>query len=225
MIYYDEKDCKEECGKVTQLVNKYNRSQNAALLDIACGTGAQSLYLSSNFDVTGIDLSSGMLRIAKEKVKNARFFLADMTDFKFKEKFGAAVNLYGSIGFAKGIKQMEASIACTYDCLCSKGVFILTPWGTKEDFREKTISASGEKDGVHFCRMEQVRRSGEASVQVEMVHLIGQNGKITEYRQTQDICLWSENEYVSALKKAGFKIKERLSQKEFRMGAFLCTKE
>lgn len=225
LFYCDEDACKQECEKVKELVNRYNRSNNTALLDIACGTGAQSLYLCGCFDVTGIDLSREMLRIAKKKVNNARFFLADMTNFKLEEKYGAAVNLFGSIGFAKGLGQMEASIVCTYNCLCDGGVFLLTPWGTREEFREETHVRSGEKDGVYYCCMEQVTRSGEASVQVEMVHLIGRYGKIEEYRQKQDICLWSENEYVSALKKAGFKIKERLSPKEFRMGAFLCTKE
>lgn len=225
LIYSGESACKKECEQVRELVNKYNRSGNTALLDIACGTGAQSLFLSEHFDVTGIDLSGEMLRIAKEKVKNARFLLADMTNFQFKEKFGAAVNLFGSIGFARGKEQMEASIACTYACLSRGGVFLLTPWGTKEEFREEIVAGSGKTAKRCFCRMEHIKRAGEDLVQVEMIHLIGQDGQITEYRQTQDICLWSENEYGSALRKAGFKIKERLSAQQFRMGAFLCTKE
>ena len=78
-----------------------------------------------------------MLEKAREKVPAAEFLERDMLDFKLNHRYKAAVNLYGSIGFAENLQRMENGIRCVWECLEEGGVLILTPWGTKETVAEE----------------------------------------------------------------------------------------
>jgi len=61
------------------------------LLEIACGTGRVSLQLvSTGIELTGLDLSSELLTIARgksEEIKNIRWVLGDMREFDLGQKF------------------------------------------------------------------------------------------------------------------------------------------
>ena len=223
-MYVEPKEYEEETEKVIQLIEQYSQSDNTRILDIACGTGEQSLYLAKHYQVTGIDLSKEMLEKAREKVPAAEFLEEDMLDFKLNHRYKAAVNLYGSIGFAENLQRMDNGIRCVWECLEEGGVLILTPWGTKETFAEEIVADCRERDGLQFCRMETVKRASGDKVEVEMFHLIGKGLAVQQFHHVQHITLFSEEEYKNALEKAGFTIRARLSEQEFRMGAFVCTK-
>jgi len=223
MMYVNEESYQSEVDKVVSLVKQYKKSQGNMLLDIACGTGAQAVYLQNHFIVTGIDLNSEMLEVAKGKVKNATFINADMCNFNLANQYDVIVNLYGSIGQVETLEQMQRAVSCSYNHLKQGGIFILTPWSTKESFNEalvcrtKTIELSG------FCRMETVKRVSDDKIKIEYHHLISDNFEVTYYQHANFITLFSEHEYESSIQKAGFEILKRLQPDEFRMGAFICT--
>jgi len=64
--------------------------KGAKILDVGCGLGTQSVYLSKNgFDVTGIDTSKTAIKKARDlaeisKVK-ANFIVGDVTDMPFED--------------------------------------------------------------------------------------------------------------------------------------------
>ncbi|MBI2632631.1 methyltransferase domain-containing protein, partial [Candidatus Pacearchaeota archaeon] len=68
--------------------NKVN-NPNAKILDVACGTGNQSIAFAKNgFSVIGIDLSSDMLKYAKKKIKKTydlKFVCCDATRIPYKK--------------------------------------------------------------------------------------------------------------------------------------------
>lgn len=56
------------------------------VLDVATGTGAQALaFAETGADVVGIDLSESMLRIARRKVRNVTFRIADARELPFED--------------------------------------------------------------------------------------------------------------------------------------------
>jgi len=63
--------------------------KNAKILDVACGTGNQSVaFAKKRFSVIGIDLSKDMLRLAKTKVKseyNLNFIYRDAIKIPYKK--------------------------------------------------------------------------------------------------------------------------------------------
>lgn len=222
-MYVNEAHYREEVERIVGIVNQYMPTAKT-ILDIACGTGAQAKYLAEHYAVTGLDLSPEMLAIAKEKVPSGQFILADMCNFSLDTRFDVAANLYGSIGFAENYNAMKLSVKCVYAHLNSGGVFILTPWSTKETFKDGLVAKSRAEKPNGFCRMESVQRISENKVCVQMHHLVANNMDISYHKNEAFVSLFSEAEYRAALEEAGFVIAARLPESAFRMGAFICLK-
>jgi ubiquinone/menaquinone biosynthesis C-methylase UbiE len=223
MMYVNDETYKSEIDKVVSIVDEYKESKGNTLLDIACGTGAQAAYLQKNFIVTGIDISDEMLEKARNKVENARFINADMCDFNLDGKYDVILNLYGSIGYVESLECLQMAMKCAFKHLNKGGIFILTPWSTKESFNEALVTRNRNFDMSGFCRMETVRRISDNQIKIDYHHLISDNLEVKYYKHTGNISLFSENEYVSSIQKSGLRILERLQPEEFRMGAFICT--
>lgn len=65
------------------------------ILDLACGTGELEKALRlSRIEFTGVDASTGMLKVARRKCPGTRFVLADVADVRFKRRFDMAVFLF-----------------------------------------------------------------------------------------------------------------------------------
>lgn len=60
--------------------------EGSKVLDVGCGNGRDCKYISQKgFNVNGIDLSVGMLEIAKERVPNGKFEIMDITDITYPD--------------------------------------------------------------------------------------------------------------------------------------------
>ncbi len=223
-MYIDDEVYEREATLIREIYHEYSRSTNKNLLDIGCGTGVPTKKLSEYFTVTGIDISGKMIKNAMDNVPEGKFHKKNMFDFILPERYGIAVNLFGSIGFAKNYQEMAAGLICACNCLDEGGILILTPWDTQETFSDLTITGSGNKDTLHYCYLEDLKKSDQNKVEVNMYHIIASNGQVEEYRHHQKISLFSEWEYRSAIEGAGFEICRRMSEEEFRMGAFICRK-
>lgn len=71
-----------------QVVDFTNARGGSRILDVATGTGEQAFaFAKKGFDVTGIDLSEAMFKVAKKnnKYPNARFQVADATKLPFED--------------------------------------------------------------------------------------------------------------------------------------------
>ncbi len=72
----------------TQEYKEFERSiSGKRVLDVGCGFGRDSKhFVNKGFDVTGIDASVGMLRLAKKNVPSAKFLHMDMLKLSFKTR-------------------------------------------------------------------------------------------------------------------------------------------
>ncbi len=65
---------------ILRILKKYYAGRNVHLLDFACGTGRITSLLEDRVKTsTGVDISSSMLAIAKEKLKRTEIIEADIT--------------------------------------------------------------------------------------------------------------------------------------------------
>jgi SAM-dependent methyltransferase len=76
----------------------------ARILDIGCGAGIPlTLALSETFDVTGVDVSTRQIELARKNVPAARFIHGDVTTSDFAvASFDAAVASYSLIHVPRG---------------------------------------------------------------------------------------------------------------------------
>lgn len=99
------------------------------VLDLACGTANMSLLFAKNsYQVTGLDKSTDMLTVAKEKVKKAgvdiNFINANLSSFSTEEKFDLAISLFDSLNYILDIADLKKVFANVYNVLKETGYFI-----------------------------------------------------------------------------------------------------
>ena len=83
-------------------------------LDLGCGTGNDAhLAMNKGMKYVGVDLSKGMLDIARRMVKGAEFFEMDITDLKFKDNefdvvWASSILLHlNSLDLNKALKEIK----------------------------------------------------------------------------------------------------------------------
>jgi ubiquinone/menaquinone biosynthesis C-methylase UbiE len=86
--------------EVDNVVPAENRVEPSTVLDVACGTGMAAVALHERFpnaQITGVDISSEMIALAKEKVPSGTFVVASASEpLPFKdESFDRITSLDG----------------------------------------------------------------------------------------------------------------------------------
>ncbi|MDB5085220.1 MAG: cyclopropane-fatty-acyl-phospholipid synthase, partial [Bacilli bacterium] len=84
--------------EVDFLINELGFTPGDSVLDVGCGTGRHSVELARRgFQVTGIDISSGMLQEASKAAEQAgvdvEFIQCDATKFLTNKQYDAAICL------------------------------------------------------------------------------------------------------------------------------------
>lgn len=99
-ILYKERDEKEAQLFMDNIVHYLNLPEDSKILDLACGKGRHSIYLNQmGFQVTGADLSSNSIAIAKDFENETLNFVEHDMRKPFVQKFDAIFNLFTSFGY------------------------------------------------------------------------------------------------------------------------------
>src|SRR5437764_12791675 len=82
-------DCASEAALIHQ-ISEQRHGRAATLLDVGCGTGGITALLAETYQVSGLDISPGMLTAARRKLPaGTPLYLADMTSFNLGIRFDA----------------------------------------------------------------------------------------------------------------------------------------
>jgi len=124
--YWQEIADKEPTERQIQFI-KNNISTEGWILDLGCGTGRHTILLSKEgFNVVGLDISSKLLKIAKQHQTQAQLVKADLQHLPFKDKaFTIALSLDNSFGYLPTEEADFKSLKELRQTLCHSGLFIL----------------------------------------------------------------------------------------------------
>lgn len=93
------------------------------VLELACGTGSVLAHLGE-LEVTGVDLSSEMLAIAREKLPDVELVLGDMTAVRLGRTFDAVLCLYDAVNHLLAFDDWERLFDTAVVHLAPGGVFV-----------------------------------------------------------------------------------------------------
>lgn len=100
-------------------------SQAETLLDLACGTGAMTALLVGAYQVSGLDISPGMLAVARQKLPaRTPLYQADMTSFSLGVRFDVIVCAYQGINHLLSLRAWQSTFDCAYEHLNEGGLFV-----------------------------------------------------------------------------------------------------
>jgi SAM-dependent methyltransferase len=97
----------------------------ATLLDLGCGTGGMTALLADAYQVSGLDVSPGMLAVARQKLPaRTPLYLADMASFRLGVTFDVIVCAYQGINHLLSLSAWQRTFDCAYEHLNPGGLFI-----------------------------------------------------------------------------------------------------
>ena len=108
---------------VHKLLDK-NATSSAAVLSIACGTGTVLESITKANLRVGVDISTEMIDIAKTKIPEGQFVVADMRNFSLNNNFDVVLCLYDSINHLINFADWQLTFNNVYKHLNDGGIFI-----------------------------------------------------------------------------------------------------
>jgi len=133
-VYYDllykDKNYYQEVEYIINLFGKYSSSKPNNILDIGCGTGIHaSILADKGYNVTGIDLSESMIKIAQKiKNKNLNFLFGDARSFKIEKKFDTVLSLFHVASYQTTNEDLNLYFSNVSNHLIKNGLFIFDCW-------------------------------------------------------------------------------------------------
>jgi len=143
-------DYKSWAEYILKLLERSGIKPGQNLLDLACGTGAMSLLLATaGYQVSGMDLSPEMLKVAQQKARDhglaLEFFQGDLRTFKTKCNYKVITCFFDSINYLLTVEEVAACFASVHRALESGGAFIFDVntihalfqfWGNNTEMRD-----------------------------------------------------------------------------------------
>jgi len=208
---YSKKKYDEEVAFIKSVISNF-KVKGKNLLDMACGTGTHAKkFADSGFNVTGVDINSEMLKIAKAKVKSATFLEGSMQTFKSKEKFDIITCLFSAINYNKNISELKTTIKNFHNLLNNGGILIFDLGFVKGQEEKKSgvfIDAYSEKD-LQIARISQWNpsRDNPEIYNANFLMFIKDKGKIDFEIDEHELGIFAVEDVKSMMTKAGFSIK------------------
>ena len=121
--FYDATQTTPLVRHYLHLLRNYHPTAKS-LLEIACGTGANLVPLSKRYEVAGLDIATTMLRIARQRLPQFKFYKRDMAGFKLDRTFDAIICPYDSINHLLTFGNWVKTFRAAHRNLNEGGVFI-----------------------------------------------------------------------------------------------------
>jgi cyclopropane fatty-acyl-phospholipid synthase-like methyltransferase len=118
-LLYRDRNEPEAHAFIDNLLTYLHPKPEANVPDLACGRGRHATYLhQKEFDVTGVDLCPGNLRVAKQhETERLRFAVHDMRSVYSGKSWVVFFNLFTSFGYFKTDTENVVALSATAEAL------------------------------------------------------------------------------------------------------------
>jgi SAM-dependent methyltransferase len=220
--YYDDmyqgKDYVKETELIKNVFIRLSPRPVASILSLGCGTGTYEILLAKQgYQLTGIDFSPQMLKIAQSKIKAARvesqikLVESDIRHFpKLGNKFDAAIMMFNIAGYLHTPADLTAVAKNVANHLKTGGIFLFDAWygpavvADPPGNRAKTLI----KDGVTITRVTK----GSLDKKNKLVKIIFEVTETIDNKITKNVTedhpmrYWDLDVIKTALKAGGLKL-------------------
>ena len=179
--------------------------EHGNVLDLACGPGRHSIALAKRgFRVTGVDLSSFLLRKARERARaegvDVEWVQEDMRHFGRPDSFDLVVSLFTSFGYFESRDDDLAVLCNVHRSLRSGGALVIEIAGREALARGFQPTTSKElADGSLLVERHEVV---DDWTRIRNHWTVIEHGTATTFRF--EVAIYSGQELKDLLRKAGF---------------------
>ena len=204
----------QEAGFIEKTLNL---QPGAEIFDLCCGHGRHSVELAKRgYNVTGQDLSSNFLNMAKVSAKDAgvniRWVKDDMRNINFENEFDAAIIMFTSFGVLESDEENQKVISGVSRALKKGGKFLIDSANRDKIIRQYLFKDHKyHQDGT----TEVIDRKFDhvLGLHCESRKLISPDGKTQEYKI--NLRFYTVPELISMFNSAGLEFIESFGDFDF----------
>ena len=135
-LLYRDKDYAGEANYIAGLIRRY-APQAISVMEIGCGTGAHAAELAQRgFEVSGVDMSEGMLEAADHRrsslapdiASKPSFAHGDARSVRLDRKFDVVISLFHVMSYQTSNADLGHAFTTAREHLKRGGVFIFDCW-------------------------------------------------------------------------------------------------
>ena len=186
--------------------------QAERVLDVACGTGNLTLPLAKQgYQLTGLDLSSQMLAIARTKTLEAGltidYLQQDMTQPYGVGDFDVVTCFFGGINHLLSVEALQACFQQIYAALKPGGLFIFEQFSPAK--MRSIFSTSKAEDFGPFFLYAQDSCDAKGHIIHNMLYFIRDaDGRYTRIDELHEYFIFSFETVKATLTEIGFELKD-----------------
>lgn len=220
----------EEGKKYKTLIKKYSKIPVSTLLNLGCGGGHVDWVCKEYFTITGVDISTNMLKLARKLNPTVRYIKGDMRTARLKKTFDTVLIL-DSINYMLTKKDLSSVFKTAYEHL-KPGGMLLTFAEEYNKIEQHKLSWSTHKKGdteITFIEHYYDPDPTDSTFECTFIHLIHKNKKLSIQTDRHLGGIFSLKTWLQLLEKTGFKVKKlgighSSFPKRTTIPTFICTK-
>jgi len=214
-----------ESERFAALIKQYAQIQTRTLLNLGCGGGNNDNTLKKHFEVTGTDISEGMLANAKRLNPEVRYLAGDMRTLRLGETFDAVV-VFDSISYMQAESELLAVFQTAFEHLKPGGAFVTYQENDPRTFKQNAVRHQIEsKANTELVFIENYYDPDPADTTIEgtFLYLIRKSGELHVEMDRHVLGIFPRKIWLTLLRKTGFHVKVLEGTPE-ECTAFVCMR-
>lgn len=224
-IISPKQDYLPEAAEIRKAIESHSRIKVKNLLHLGCGGGHLDYGFKKYYDVTGVDISKGMLNLAKKLNPEIKYINGDMRTVRLNKTFDAVV-IADSINYMQTTKDLFAAFKTAFEHLKPGGVFYTYVEETKERFKQNSIHTTYHKHGdteITLIENYYDLDANDTVFEAVFIYLIRRKGHLAIETDFHQLGVFKQKTWTDLLKKVGFKVKKTIFDME-KIPAFIGIK-
>jgi len=199
-------DFEKEATTYVNLIKPHLSASSPTMLHLGCGAGGHDYHFKRHFSVTGVDLSGGMLEIARKRNPEIQYLQGDMRTISLGRKFDV-VAIPDSIMYMTTLEDLSAALSSAAAHLNRNGVLLVVAH-TKEEFRNNNFAYTGEADNTHITVLENNHIVSDSAYEATIVYLIRQGSRLEIQHEVHTLGLFSYDEWMRTFDRLHLKVEQ-----------------
>ncbi len=189
----------EETRCYIALLRRYTTRELESLLHLGCGAGINDYAFKREFAVTGVDISPGMLEVARGLNPEVRYREGDMRTVRLDDRFDAVV-IPDSISYMQNESELRQAFRTAYEHLNPGGVLLVVAH-LREEFQDNNFVYTGSRDEIEVVQFENnyILDSEATQYEATFVFLIRRGGELDIYTDRHVLSLFSRSTFSERL--------------------------
>lgn len=197
-------DYAEETDLLVKTIMEHSSCEIKTILHLGCGAGFNDYTFKRYFQVTGIDISPGMLDIARKVNQEIDYHYGDMRNIELGKSFDAVV-VPDSIDYMRTEDDLFSAIMTANKHLKSGGMLLIVAHPA-ELFSQNNFVYTGSDQDIEITVFENnyVLAPPKRGYEATLLYLIRRHGELQIFSDLHLLGLFKLQKWLELINKAGF---------------------